>query len=73
LEIKDLVQELVPASAIDSCLQSSLLRKQRAGGLQFKASLDKQFERHYLEKNPSQKRAGGVAQGVGPEFKIPVP
>jgi hypothetical protein len=23
----------------------------------------------YLEKNPSQKRAGGVAQGVGPEFK----
>jgi hypothetical protein len=22
-----------------------------------------------LEKNPSQKRAGGVAQGVGPEFK----
>jgi hypothetical protein len=25
--------------------------------------------RTYLEKNPSQKRAGGVAQGVGPEFK----
>jgi hypothetical protein len=24
--------------------------------------------RPYLE-NPSQKRAGGVAQGVGPEFK----
>jgi hypothetical protein len=24
----------------------------------------------YLEKNPSQKRAGGVAQGVGPEFKL---
>jgi hypothetical protein len=22
-----------------------------------------------LEKNPSQKRVGGVAQGVGPEFK----
>jgi hypothetical protein len=21
-------------------------------------------------KNPSQKRAGGVAQGVGPEFKL---
>jgi hypothetical protein len=21
------------------------------------------------QKNPSQKRAGGVAQGVGPEFK----
>jgi hypothetical protein len=25
--------------------------------------------RPYLEKNPSQKRAGGVAQGAGPEFK----
>jgi hypothetical protein len=25
--------------------------------------------RPYLEKNPSQERAGGVAQGVGPEFK----
>jgi hypothetical protein len=25
--------------------------------------------RPYLDKNPSQKRAGGVAQGVGPEFK----
>jgi hypothetical protein len=25
--------------------------------------------RPYLEKNPSQKRVGGVAQGVGPGFK----
>jgi hypothetical protein len=25
--------------------------------------------RPYLEKSPSQKRAGGVAQGLGPEFK----
>jgi hypothetical protein len=25
--------------------------------------------RPYLEKNPSQNRAGGVAQGVGPKFK----
>jgi hypothetical protein len=25
--------------------------------------------RPYLEKNPTQERAGGVAQGVGPEFK----
>jgi hypothetical protein len=25
--------------------------------------------RTYLEKNPSQKRAGGVTQCVGPEFK----
>jgi hypothetical protein len=23
----------------------------------------------YLEKNPSPKRAGGMAQGIGPEFK----
>jgi hypothetical protein len=29
----------------------------------------KSFERPYLKKNPSQKRAGGMAQGVGPEFK----
>jgi hypothetical protein len=28
----------------------------------------------YLKKNPSQKRTGGVAQGVGPELKkTPVP
>jgi hypothetical protein len=25
--------------------------------------------RPYFKKNPSQKRTGGVAQGVGPEFK----
>jgi hypothetical protein len=25
--------------------------------------------RPYLEKTPSQKRAGGEAQGAGPEFK----
>jgi hypothetical protein len=25
--------------------------------------------RPYLEKNPSQDRAGGAAQGEGPEFK----
>jgi hypothetical protein len=25
--------------------------------------------RPYLQKNPSQKRAGGVAQGVGLKFK----
>jgi hypothetical protein len=25
--------------------------------------------RPYLEKHPSQKRTGGVAQGIGPEFK----
>jgi hypothetical protein len=36
--------------------------------LWFKASLGKWFKKPYLEKN-HQKRAGGVAQGVGPEFK----
>jgi hypothetical protein len=34
-----------------------------------KPILDKLFKRPYLEKNPSQERAGGVAQGVDPEFK----
>jgi hypothetical protein len=27
------------------------------------------FSRPYLEKNPSQKRAGGVSHSVSPEFK----
>jgi hypothetical protein len=34
-----------------------------------KSQLGKWFLRPYLEKNTSQKRASGVAQGVGPEFK----
>jgi hypothetical protein len=34
-----------------------------------KPALGKQFKRPYLEKNPSQKWADGLAQGVGPEFK----
>jgi hypothetical protein len=38
--------------------------------LWFRASLGKEFKRLYLKKkNPSQNRAGGVAQGVGLEFK----
>jgi hypothetical protein len=36
--------------------------------LPFEASLGKQFVRLYLEKM-TKKRVGGVAQGVGPEFK----
>jgi hypothetical protein len=33
-------------------------------------SLPRQIVRETLfQKNPSQKKAGGVAQGVGPEFK----
>jgi hypothetical protein len=39
-------------------------------GLQFKASPCRQFERPYLKKkNKSQKSAGVVAQGDGPDFK----
>jgi hypothetical protein len=37
--------------------------------LQFKATLGKQFHKTLSQKNPSQKRTGRVAQGVGPEFK----
>jgi hypothetical protein len=29
--------------------------------------------RPYLKKKPSRKRACGVAQGIGPEFKLPIP
>jgi hypothetical protein len=47
-----------------------LLRRERSGGSQFEASSGKQFAKPYLKKKPSQKiRAGGVAQGVVPEFK----
>jgi hypothetical protein len=35
----------------------------------FEANPGKQFARPYLEKNPSQKRTDGVAQGVSPAFK----
>jgi hypothetical protein len=48
--------------------------------LQFEASLGRQFKRPYLEKSlhktkqnetkQNKKRAGGVAPGVGPEFKL---
>jgi hypothetical protein len=37
--------------------------------LQFKTSPGKEFARPYLEKTLQKKRAGGVAQGVGPEVK----
>jgi hypothetical protein len=39
------------------------------GGSRFKASMGKLLVRPYLKKNQSQKRVGGVAQGVGPELK----
>jgi hypothetical protein len=41
--------------------------------LQFKAHLRKKFVRPYHEKKNHKKRAGGVAQGVGPEFKTQYP
>jgi hypothetical protein len=34
-----------------------------------RATLANSSSKPYLEKNPSQKRAGGVAQSEGPEFK----
>jgi hypothetical protein len=43
--------------------------RQRSGGWQLEASQDKIIYEILSRKNPSQKRAGGVAQGVGPEFK----
>jgi hypothetical protein len=45
------------------------LRRQRSEGSWFKANPIKLFVRHYLKKKPSQKWAGGVAQGKDPEFK----
>jgi hypothetical protein len=44
---------------------------QRSGGSRFEASLDNWFTRPYLEKtqHTHKKGAGGVAQGVDPEFK----
>jgi hypothetical protein len=47
-----------------------LLRKQRSGGSQFKASPGQIVHETLSQKYPSLKRAGGVAQGVGPEFKL---
>jgi hypothetical protein len=37
--------------------------------LWFKASLEKKFARPYLKKSHHKKRVGGMAQGIGPEFK----
>jgi hypothetical protein len=47
----------------------SYLGGQRSGGSRFEASPSKQFKRHYLQKTLHKKGPGGVAQGVGPEFK----
>jgi hypothetical protein len=63
----------IPASCIESKQAlngaggSQLLRRQRLGD-QFEASPGNSLQNPIL-KNPSQKRTGGVVQGVGPEFK----
>jgi hypothetical protein len=67
---RDVEKELDKLGANGSHLQSQLLRRQRSGGSRFKVSL-----KQIVHKTPSQKnlkhrkRAGGVAQGVGPESK----
>jgi hypothetical protein len=38
--------------------------------LRFEASLGKKFVRPYLQKTLHKNRAGGVAQGESPEFKL---
>jgi hypothetical protein len=43
----------------------SIDRRQKSGGSRFKASRGTQSER----KNSSQERAGGMAQGVSPDFR----
>jgi hypothetical protein len=45
--------------------------QQRLGGLQSQTSLGKWFVRPYLKKKKpiTKKRADGVVQGIGPNFK----
>jgi hypothetical protein len=47
-----------------------ILATQEAEIRPFKASPGKQFARPYLKKVHHKKRAGVVAQSVGPEFKL---
>jgi hypothetical protein len=61
--------EVIEANCCAHACNPSHSRKQRSGGLRFEASLGKQFLRSYLKKTHHKKRAGGVAQAVGPEFK----
>jgi hypothetical protein len=54
-----------------------IFRRQRSGGLRFEASLGKELidpfsknkQTNKQTKNPPQKRADGVAQGIGLKFK----
>jgi hypothetical protein len=50
-------------------LTPTIVATQRSERSQFEASLVKQFVRPYLKKKKSQKRAGEVTQGIGPDFK----
>jgi hypothetical protein len=47
----------------------SYLGGKRSGRSRFEASPGKEFTIPYLEKSHHKKRAGRVAQGIGPEFK----
>jgi hypothetical protein len=50
----------------------SYLAGRHPGGSQFEDSPSKQFLRPYVEKTHYKKRAGGVAQVIGPEVQTPV-
>jgi hypothetical protein len=50
--------------ADDSCLQSYLLGRLRQGGLQFEASLGKNFTKFHLQNNQSKMESRCVAQVV---------
>jgi hypothetical protein len=45
------------------------IQEAEAGGWRFKDSPGKQLQERVEVGNPSQQRAGGAAQGAGPEFK----
>jgi hypothetical protein len=47
----------------------SYSRGQRSGGLRFKPIGANSSRDPISKKNPSQKRAGRMSQGVGPKFK----
>jgi hypothetical protein len=61
-------KELQPGAG-GSHPQSWLLRRCRSGESHFKDSPGKIVFETLSQKKPSQKRAGGVTQGIGLEFK----
>jgi hypothetical protein len=46
-----------------------ILRRERSGGLRFKATWANSLRDLVSKKHTPQKSAGVVAQGVGPKFK----